>query len=192
MQCGVEVISASVWSWGFPVCAFVDLRVAYNVFYAPHKSLGPYLQLALSSPPLRTCSSWPFSLVNYLHVKQWIKVMALRKMLLILREKKHISSWNLLPEACLSFPPHPFPPWEGDTLLFHTAVPFAQGKVPLPLILKYPLDILGMGWEDLSLMSFWKWKTTKECEGKVCETAQAAAEIPSWGRYWQSWECLRL
>lgn len=60
MQSGVEVISASVWwvwSWGFPLCAFVDLRGAYNVFYAPHKLLVPYLQLALFSPSLRTCNS---------------------------------------------------------------------------------------------------------------------------------------
>lgn len=161
MQCGaVKVISASVWwlwSWDFPVC------VAYNVFYAPHKLLSPYLQLALFSPSLRTCNSWPFSLVNYLHVKQWIKMMALRKMLLILRKKKkkkHISSWNLLPEACLSFPP-----WEGDTFLFHTAAPFAQGNVFCLWFWNIPLIFWGWG-ERMSVWCFSgsgkPWKNAKE------------------------------
>lgn len=162
MQCGaVKVISASVWclwSWDFPVC------VAYNVFYAPHKLLGPYLQLALFSPSLRTCNSWPFSLVNYLHVKQWIKMMALRKMLLILRKKKKKKahfflkspSWGLFVLPTLRRRHFPFP---------HSCS-ICTGKCFLPLILKYPLDILGMGWEDVSLMFFWKWKTMKERKGR--------------------------
>lgn len=117
---------------GAGISLFVGLCVAYNVFYAPHKSLVPYLQLALLSPPLRTCNSWPFSLVNYLHVKQWIKMMALRKMLLILREKKHISSWDLLPEACLSsllIPSHP----EKETLSFFTRLLHLHGEMFLCL-----------------------------------------------------------
>jgi len=101
----MEFVSASVcWFWSsaladffVDMCICVSMHSLINTFYAPHKLLVPYLQLAVFFPSLRTCSSWPFSLVNYLHMKQWIKMMGLRKMLLILKEQKHISSWNLLP-----------------------------------------------------------------------------------------------
>lgn len=158
------------------------------------KLLVPYLQLAVFLPSPRTCSSWPFSLVNYLHMKQWIKMMGLRKMLLILKEQNHISSWNPLPEAfmlglcVLSSSSRPIMRSRGP--------PFSHGcfickeKFFLPLILKYPLDILGMGWEDINLISFWNWKTMTECKEKVSRTAWVAAEILNWGRHQQTWRCL--
>lgn len=177
MQCGaVKVISASVWclwSWDFPVC------VAYNVFYAPHKLLGPYLQLALFSPSLRTCNSWPFSLVNYLHVKQWIKMMALRKMLLILRKKKKKSTF--LPEISflrLVCPSHP----EKETLSFSTQLLHLHREMFSASDFEISPWYFGDGVRGCQFDVFLEVENHERTQRKVCETARAAAEIPDWGR----------
>lgn len=162
------------------------------MFYAPSKLLVPYLQLAVFFPSPRTCSSWPFSLVNYLHVKQWIKMMGLRKMLLILKEQNHIYSWNLLPEAftvglCVLSS-------SALRVLRRRGTPFShswficRGKCLSASDFQTSPQHLGMGWEDVSLTSSPDWETMEECKKKkkkVCRKAQVATEIPKWGRYQQ-------